>query len=183
MGDNLNKLFIFTAGAAIGSVVTWKLVKTKYERIAQEEIDSVKEVFSRNHRIEIEPVDEACDGEEIEETIKNYQSIASNYSNESNEEDDDYDDEPYVISPDEFGEEEDYDQISLTYYSDNKLADDKDVLVEDIYGTVGYDALESFGKYEEDAVHVRNDKLKSYFEILRDLRKYSEVTQSEEEED
>ena len=46
MGDAMNKIFIFTLGAAVGSVVTWKLVKDKYARIAQEEIDSVKEVFS-----------------------------------------------------------------------------------------------------------------------------------------
>ena len=28
--DMLIKAFIFTAGAAIGSVVTWKVIKTKY---------------------------------------------------------------------------------------------------------------------------------------------------------
>ena len=45
MKDTLNNVLIFAVGAAIGSAVTWKLLKTKYERIAQEEIDSVKEVF------------------------------------------------------------------------------------------------------------------------------------------
>lgn len=44
--DTLCKFFLFTAGAVIGSVVTWKLVKTKYERIAQEEIDSVKKEYA-----------------------------------------------------------------------------------------------------------------------------------------
>ena len=32
----------FIAGAGIGSVCTWQLLKRKYELIAQEEIDSVK---------------------------------------------------------------------------------------------------------------------------------------------
>ena len=45
MKDILGKVLLFTAGAAIGSAVTWKLVKTKYEKIAQEEIDSVKEEY------------------------------------------------------------------------------------------------------------------------------------------
>ena len=36
----------FLAGAAVGSVVTWKVVKTKYDQIIQEEINSVKAVFS-----------------------------------------------------------------------------------------------------------------------------------------
>lgn len=37
----------FTIGGAVGALATWKVVKTKYEKIAQEEIDSVKEVFSK----------------------------------------------------------------------------------------------------------------------------------------
>lgn len=32
----------------------------------------------------------------------------------------------YVISPEEFGEFDDYEQISLTYYADHILADDMD---------------------------------------------------------
>lgn len=47
----MNKMVInallFTAGAAIGSVVTWKILKTKYEHITQEEIDSVREEYDR----------------------------------------------------------------------------------------------------------------------------------------
>ena len=43
----LSNVGMFVAGVAIGSLATWKLVKTKYEQIAQEEIDSVKEAFSK----------------------------------------------------------------------------------------------------------------------------------------
>ena len=45
--NTLVKAFIFVAGAAIGSAVTWKVVKNKYEQITQEEIKSVKEEYSR----------------------------------------------------------------------------------------------------------------------------------------
>lgn len=45
MNKKLLNVLIFTVGAAIGSAVTWKVVKTKYEQIAQEEIDSVKKEF------------------------------------------------------------------------------------------------------------------------------------------
>ena len=34
----LVKAFIFVAGATIGSAVTWKVIKNKYEQITQEEI-------------------------------------------------------------------------------------------------------------------------------------------------
>lgn len=46
MNKKLFGVLMFAAGAAIGSAVAWKLVKTKYEQIAQEEIDSVKEEYA-----------------------------------------------------------------------------------------------------------------------------------------
>ena len=49
--DMLIKAFIFTAGAAIGSVVTWKVIKTKYEQISKEEIESVREEYQRLTKI------------------------------------------------------------------------------------------------------------------------------------
>ena len=50
-----------------------------------------------------------------------------------------------------------------------------DELVEDIEGTVGVENLKQIGKYEEDALHVRNDELKTDFEILRVLDKYYDL--------
>lgn len=57
MNKSLSNTIIFAIGAAIGSLVTWKVIKTKYERVAQEEIDSVKaeyEKLSDRRRKEIE---------------------------------------------------------------------------------------------------------------------------------
>ena len=45
--NKVTEVAMFAAGAAIGALVTWKLVKNKYERIAQEEINSVKETFAK----------------------------------------------------------------------------------------------------------------------------------------
>ena len=87
------------------------------------------------------------------------------------------DDRPYVISPDEFGELDDYDLISLTYYADEVLADDIDEIVEDVDDVVGLDSLTHFGEYEPDSVFVRNDRLKADYEILLDERTYPEAIQ------
>lgn len=85
------------------------------------------------------------------------------------------DNRPYVISPDEFGECLEYEQITLTYYADDVLADDRDEIVD--RRVVGLDALSHIGDYEPDAVHIRNDILKTEYEILVDHRKYSDVIQ------
>ena len=82
----------------------------------------------------------------------------------------------YVISPEQFGENEDYDQISLTYYADQVLADENDEMIEDVEEMVGFESLSHFGEYEDDSVFVRNDDRKCDYEILMDQRLYSDVT-------
>jgi hypothetical protein len=55
MNNKVIGIIAFAAGAAVGSVATWKLVKTKYEKIAQEEIESIREVYFHNEEDEDEP--------------------------------------------------------------------------------------------------------------------------------
>ena len=54
MKRTMLNVLLFITGAATGSVVTWKLIETKYARIAQEEIDSVKEAFARDRNNDAE---------------------------------------------------------------------------------------------------------------------------------
>lgn len=174
----------FALGAAAGSVVTWKLLKTKYEQIAQEEIDSVKEVFSRREREN--KADEHAKiftndivKEEVEEETLEYKNLVktngyTNYS-EQKEAEPSVTNKPYVISPSEFGELDDYESVSLTYYADQILTDEDDEIVEDVESVVGFDSLNHFGEYEDDSVFVRNDILKCDYEILYDTRKYTDV--------
>lgn len=84
-------------------------------------------------------------------------------------------DEPYTITPDEFGDREGYQQISLTYYADGILADEDDRIIEDIEGEVGSDNLEKIGEYEDDAVFIRNDLYRCDYEVLLDHRNYDDV--------
>lgn len=85
---------------------------------------------------------------------------------------------PFVIPPEQFGEFEDYGKITLTYYSDHILVDENDEMIEDVEGCVGFDSLNHFGEYEDDSVHVQNDRLKTYYEILMDNRRYTDVLKS-----
>lgn len=105
-----------------------------------------------------------------------------NYSSSINYKDIPEEDRPYreddafVIAPEHFGEDEDMDVCTLYYFADGTLTDDNYVPVDDIVFTVGEDALDSFGTYEEDCVYVENPKLHSYFEILKDPRTFDEYT-------
>lgn len=81
--------------------------------------------------------------------------------------------DPYVISIDDFGQEEGYDTITLTAYSDGTIANYADDELEDPESTIGEDILSKFG--DEDVVYIRNDRLKADFEVVRDNRTYAEV--------
>lgn len=179
---------MFVMGAAVGSAVTWQYTKRKYEQIAQEEIDSVKEVFSKrdpdaeikipasdSQPAKVEKVAEKPDLLEYAARLENEGYVNYSRGVDKSEEQDAMDDKPYVISPEEFGEFEEYEKISLTYYADQILADENDELIEDVEDVVGMESLTHFGEYEDDSVFVRNDRLKCDYEILMDQRTYSEV--------
>ena len=184
----LNKIIVFAAGAVIGSAVTYKFVKNKYERITQEEIDSVKETYARNNLGENvgKGSTEGCEG--IKNEIREIKDIVDSEVNRLKTilDENGYVDystpkgkkvtsmNPYVISPDEFSENEDYETESLTYYSDGILADDRDNII-DIDMIVGRESLNHFGEYEDDSVFVRNEELKTDYEILLDTRRYSDI--------
>lgn len=85
-------------------------------------------------------------------------------------------DDAFIIAPEHFGEDEDMDVCTLYYFADGTLTDDNYVPVDDVIFTVGEDALDSFGTYEEDCVYVENPKLHSYFEILKDPRTFDEYS-------
>ena len=178
----------FVLGVAVGSVVTWRYVEKKYEQIAQDEIDSVKEVFSKREteftedtEVQIKADNAKKKPSVIEYAARLREQGYTNYSDMVDEKPEEVKEEPmsvdkpYVIAPEEFGELDDYETISLIYYADQILADDNDVIVDDIEDVVGFDSLNSFGEYEDDSVFVRNDRLKCDYEILLDQRKYSDV--------
>lgn len=185
----LSKIFLFAVGAGVGSLVTWKLVDEKYKRMADQEIESMREYYKEKYEDTYEQLtlDDIPEEEEFnenpdidEEEIAEYESVAesagyTNYADmvKLNKEVESVA-EPYVISPDEFAEIREYKAISLTYFSDGVLTDNKYDPIEDVDDVVGYDSLDHFGDYEDDSVHVRNDRLKTDFEILLDPRKYSD---------
>lgn len=188
----LNKVALFAAGAAIGSVVTWKLVKTKYERIAQEEIDSVIDYYTKktmtDHGSTVENEAEEETPQFDEEEVKEYKELVEQcgYTTESNETETEIQnekesekemDKPYVISPEEFAESE-RETITLHHYANNVLVDEfGGVMPKDIWEDyVGEDFAKHFGDYEydPDVVYVRNEKFDIDYEILKELDDYSE---------
>lgn len=199
MNNTLSKIIIFASGGAVGTAVCRKYFKAKYERIANEEIESVKETFLWRNTKEpigaVHSVEESNTGIEYHAKLndlgkeimeRNEERKAdrvaakdictkAGYADYEDEGDDEMD-EPYVIPPEELGESG-YEVESLTYYADGVLENDLGKVFDDadIEGTVGIESLTHFGEYEDDSVFVRNDKLKTDYEILADVRRYADI--------
>jgi hypothetical protein len=203
----MNKTLTFLAfvvGFASGAAVTATYVKKKYERIAQEEIDSVKAAFAKRKDEDTdkegEPDSNESDeeGSSIQDSLKTAGIAAANakpsimeyaaalrdqgYNTRTNaknteeEEEEDTTDGPRVISPEEFGEDcDDYETYEFRYYTDHVLADDADEVVHDVNGMFGFDPWDHFGEYEEDAVYIRNDARKREYEILYAQETYADM--------
>lgn len=119
-------------------------------------------------------VREAFDEEELDslrdqEEYLRYEDISSRYCG----------DRPYVISAEQFSEENaHFDKISLTYYEDDcTLADEGDEIVTDVDETVGRENLDKFGELSDDpeVVYVRNEKIAVDYEIIRLSKSYSDT--------
>ena len=171
-------------GALIGSAATWIFTKKYYEKISKDEIDSVKKEFSKMRNTSIETSDHEEKNNDISSLRDTSDKIEPyNCTDHSKKEEQDISvkevqdvNDPYVISPDEYGEYMDYEQVSLTYFRDGVLADEDTLeVIDDIAGTVGEDFADHFGEYEDDSVHIRNDVTRCEYEILADLRSYSDA--------
>ena len=175
MSGTLSKIVIFAVGVAIGSVTTWKLLDAKYKKIAEDEIADMKQYYSNKADIN-DGADEADIHEYKNELEKNgYVDHYDYRAHVESKKEVEKMGRPYVITPDEFGEIDEYEKVSLKYYSDGCLTDDQDDIIEDVDEVIGYESLNHFGEFEEDSVFVRNDALKTDYEILLDPRDYYEI--------
>lgn len=194
IGENIKNVLLFTAGLVMGSVVTWKMTKDKYEQWANDEIRMMREYYNQKEEEHYE--EEDLDEEPIEAEVRterstkpdlteytsrlnesgytDYSEISKKDEEEDNESD--MEEKPYVISPEEFGDFDDYETIELTYYKNGYVTDDQDILMsnDEVEEAIGWNNITRMGEYEEDALHVRNEKRKTDYEILQVFDDYRE---------
>lgn len=172
MNNKLVGILSFAVGGAVGFAAANKLMKDKYEQLVQDEIDSVKAAFRKEH-----PLPEKKERPKPTEKERKAYSEYTAKLGYTEEKKPALVQEPHIISPEEFGDQDEYDEISLTYYSDGTVTDDNDRAMseDEVEETIGKESLTHFGEYEDDSVFVRNDRLKADYEVLMDQRSYADV--------
>lgn len=186
MNNGIGYFLSFGLGAAAGAVVAWHTLKTKYANLAEEEIAEVRNLY-RNRQSDA--ADTEPDAEEKTEakpdasmSIREYAAELAkhkyvNYSGNPMPEDDIPEEDPdvFVIEPEMFGNDDEFETIGLTYYEDGVLADDMDNVIEDVENLIGAGSLNRIGEYADDAVYVRNMRMKCDYEVICVSKRYSDV--------
>lgn len=188
-------LLIFAAGLAVGAVTGALVVKNKVLADAKAEVEEVRAYYrskqqergvkeAEETKEEIketeETKEEVKEAEEAkEETVKfdrntyiNYNKMAREYQTSK---DSTFADDPYIIDPEEFGENPEYDTMTLTYFADGVLVDDVDDLVDEPDVVVGLENLKVLGDYGATSVYVRNDIYRTDYEVIKDDWNYSDI--------
>ncbi len=191
--NRLTNVITFIFGVCVGSAATWYFLKQKNEAILEEEKESYKKYYEKKVaelNSEPETVSDSDPQQPDEATLKRlrnkddiskYVKNIKQYTNYSDiptveePEEESYSEIPYVIPPEEFDEIEGYNTIGLSYFADEVLTDDDYSIIENVEDIVGKDSLKTFGRYEDDSVYVRNDRLKCDYEILKDERRFEDI--------
>lgn len=190
MTESTKKLLIFSAGAAIGSAVTYFATKEHFKKQADEEIKSVVAHFRCEDLVTEEDAEQAPDDESegfVERlTNERYEKLTKNYSVPQTAQKpklSDYPREedfeiltPTIITIEEFAEGfSSYDQETMYYYTeDNTLCDCNEEIVDNPKDLVG-DALLAADNEDENVIYVRNGQIAIDYEIIIVRDRYAKV--------
>lgn len=197
MNNLVKNVLIFSAGAVVGALAGIQLVKKKYEAIAEEEINAMREYTNKKktekdgseHRQKTELTEKGNykkvsrvynDPEQDPELEKEIEKEELSKKNEYTEYEErskdanqsDYP-EPYIITLEQFSEEcAHYGKENLYYYKgDDTICDVDEQIVTAEGELIGYDALGEFD--DHNTVYVRNERLQIDYEIIQLNGKYS----------
>lgn len=204
----VNKAVVsYILGAGVGSLVTFVATKKYYQKIANEEIASVKEsVLKRNAKLySVEPDEnpqpQDDDVEETdEETMTNYSKIyqgggeVDGILNTLAEKEHPDDDEkpkkksrkaPRIIKAADYDSYPEYRKLTVFYFiGDGIIADEEDETELEGFGTyndlVGK-CLEKYGFADNDetVIFVRNEQIMADFEIMKNFGTFADVRKEE----
>ena len=172
--------------ALISGGATYILTKAKYEKLLNGDTPKVskKEPEKKTtEKGEIQPNEPTANPAIEKGDLFDY---AKKYNSKKNEEltkpyiSDSPDPEPApvytFVDEDIFETSDGYEAVNYTLWADGILTDENDDLIKDPIENVGFEAIETFDAREVNgAVYVLNNKTKMKYQILRDLRRFSEI--------
>lgn len=184
----MKSFLIFVSGIVVGAGASYLILKNKNEEEINEAYREAREYRKNRDEVSKEDglVNYSDESEEENETVDEMEQIINDnrYSrvmDGSNKKTSSL--IPFVISPEEFGMDDDIEVDTLYYYKattdganlDDIIVDANNEEIEDVEELLGMsvsDIINHYGEYEEDSVYIRNPKLNTDYEILREIAYY-----------
>lgn len=192
-----NYILIFVSGIAVGGLSAWAYTKSYYKKVTEDKLEIIRNHYKKKQENMVEistehlrcwpPEEQVTISNAGEEEMTDYIQKAVDYLSNSPI---DYshietgvlpkekivEDTPYEISSDEFGEFDDYECITLTYFLDEVLVDDQYQILDEPFELVGDISLieHDIGEFAEDCIYIRNDAKRCDFEIIYALETYKD---------
>lgn len=185
----------FSCGAAVGILGTRAYFKRKYQEIADSEIESMKKFYEKHtEKEEKEPEnDKKLEFPVTEKTSLSldvspekadfyrtrYYTLSNDLAESENPRESAENNAQYQIDVDEFDLVNGYSKEEYAYYmEDGTLVDSHDNVI--IIGdTVSIDNIDSFEKAAEDVWFIRNERLKTDFELTKVYASYGDIVGDE----
>lgn len=198
----MKNALIFLGGAAVGGLAATLYFKRKmiileedYQRIANDEINKYINQPTWVKDVVVETTDCIGDSQELSNESKNLidiekcQVISEENGYVEVEEDNTYDEDeeeqiaPYMITPDEYGEDDEYTTRTLTAFTDKVILDEDNCLFDTNY--FGKDIMKTlYSKKNVDAsIFVRDDNEKVDYEIIKEKISFEDFTKLTDSED
>lgn len=193
MKETLIRVAIFSVGVGVGVAASMTYFDKKYQKLADEEIESCRQAFSKPKVILVK--DEKVEEAKILEGETAVSSVMPNvYSSSVQLETKAYsdyyapkkveeaqtlspkEDEPFDISVDEYEEDTEFMKVTLNLYlSDGALVYEETEELADEGSTVGQENLDDFSRTSFSSAYFRNPKNNIDYEVIKVDGSYREL--------
>ena len=193
MKETLIRVAIFSVGVGVGIAASMTYFDKKYQKLADEEIESCRQAFSKPKVVLVkdEKVEEAkiLEGETAVSSVmpnvysssvqletKAYSDYYAPKKVEEAETLSPKEDEPFDISVDEYEEDTEFMKVTLNLYlSDGALVYEETEELADEGSTVGQENLDDFSRTSFSSAYFRNPKNNIDYEVIKVDGSYKEL--------
>lgn len=190
MKETLIRVAIFSVGVGIGIAASMTYFDKKYQKLADEEIESCRQAFSKpkviftekdivtdpEKHVEIDPLGSNVYSSSVQLETKAYSDYYAPKKVEEAKTLSPKEDEPFDISVDEYEEDTEFAKVTLNLYlSDGALVYEETEELADEGSTIGQENLDDFSRTSFSSAYFRNPKNNIDYEVIKVDGSYREL--------
>ena len=190
MKETLIRVAIFSVGVGVGVAASWRYLDNKYQKLADEEIESCKKAFNKprviftekdivtdpEKHVEIDTLNGNVYSASVQLETKTYSDYYAPKKVEEAKTLSPREDEPFDISVEEYEEDTEFLKVTLNLYlEDGTLIYEETEEIANEADTVGTENLDDFARSGFASAYFRNPKNNIDYEVIKVDGSYREL--------